>query len=413
MSVLNGKKILLGVSGGIAAYKTASLVRLFIKAGAHVQVIMTPASKDFVTPLTLATLSKNPVFSTFYESPDNFSTDESQVQGEGVWNNHVELALWADIMLIAPATANTLSKMASGTCDNLLLATYLSAKCPVYFAPAMDLDMYKHPSTLANFKALQDFGNLIIPAESGELASGLSGEGRMAEPENIVSFLEADIASKLPLKGKKILITAGPTYEAIDPVRFIGNHSSGKMGFDIALCAAQLGAKVLLVSGPTHCKVNNSGIQLLPVVSAQEMYDVCHTYFSSVDVAIAAAAVADYKPKNVASQKIKKLASEFSIELEKTVDILAYLGAVKKNQLVIGFALETENEIENAKLKIQKKNLDLIVLNSLQDEGAGFQKDTNKVTFIDKNFNIEPMELKSKEAVAADIINKVIDHFNA
>ena len=413
MSVLSGKKILLGISGGIAAYKTASLVRLFIKAGAHVQVIMTPASKDFVTPLTLATLSKNPVFSTFYESPDNFSTDESQVQGEGVWNNHVELALWADIMLIAPATANTLSKMASGTCDNLLSATYLSAKCPVYFAPAMDLDMYKHPSTLANFKALQDFGNLIIPAESGELASGLSGEGRMAEPENIVSFLEADIASKLPLKGKKILITAGPTYEAIDPVRFIGNHSSGKMGFDIALCAAQLGATVLLVSGPTHCKVNHSGIQLLPVVSAQEMYDVCHTYFSSVDVAIAAAAVADYKPKNVASQKIKKLASEFSIELEKTVDILAYFGAVKKNQLVIGFALETENEIENAKLKIQKKNLDLIVLNSLQDEGAGFQKDTNKVTFIDKNFNIEPMELKSKEAVAADIINKVIDHFNA
>ena len=413
MSVLNGKKILLGISGGIAAYKTASLVRLFIKAGAHVQVIMTPASKDFVTPLTLATLSKKPVFSTFYESPNNFSTDESQVQGEGVWNNHVELALWADIMLIAPATANTLSKMASGTCDNLLLATYLSAKCPVYFAPAMDLDMYKHPSTLANFKALHDFGNIIIPAESGELASGLSGEGRMAEPENIVSFLEADIASKLPLKGKKILITAGPTYEAIDPVRFIGNHSSGKMGFDIALCAAQLGAKVLLVSGPTHCKVNHSGIQLLPVVSAQEMYDVCHTYFSSVDVAIAAAAVADYKPKNVASQKIKKLASEFSIELEKTVDILAYLGAVKKNQLVIGFALETENEIENAKLKIQKKNLDLIVLNSLQDEGAGFQKDTNKVTFIDKNFNIEPMELKSKEAVAADIINKLIDHFNA
>lgn len=413
MSVLNGKKILLGISGGIAAYKTASLVRLFIKAGAHVQVIMTPASKDFVTPLTLATLSKNPVFSAFYESPDNFSTDESQVRGEGVWNNHVELALWADFMLIAPATANTLSKMASGTCDNLLLATYLSAKCPVYFAPAMDLDMYKHPSTLANFKALHDFENIIIPAESGELASGLSGEGRMAEPENIVSFLEADIASKLPLKGKKILITAGPTYEAIDPVRFIGNHSSGKMGFDIALCAAQLGATVLLVSGPTHCKVNHSGIQLLPVVSAQEMYDVCHTYFSSVDVAIAAAAVADYKPKNVASQKIKKLASEFSIELEKTVDILAYLGAVKKNQLVIGFALETENEIENAKLKIQKKNLDLIVLNSLQDEGAGFQKDTNKVTFIDKNFNIEPMELKSKEAVAADIINKLIDHFNA
>ncbi len=413
MSVLNGKKILLGVSGGIAAYKTASLVRLFIKAGAHVQVIMTPASKVFVTPLTLATLSKNPVYSTFYDTNDAASEDGQQSTKEGVWNNHVELALWADYMVIAPATANTMSKMASGTCDNLLLATYLSAKCPVYFAPAMDLDMYKHPSTLANFKTLADFGNTIIPAESGELASGLSGEGRMAEPENIVSFLEADLAIKLPLRGKKILITAGPTYEAIDPVRFIGNHSSGKMGYDIAFCAAQLGAKVLLVSGPTHCKVNHSGIQLLPVVSAQEMYDVCHTYFSSVDVAIAAAAVADYKPKNVASQKIKKLASEFSIELEKTVDILAYLGAVKKNQLVIGFALETENEIENAKLKIQKKNLDLIVLNSLQDEGAGFQKDTNKVTFIDKDFTIEPMELKSKEAVAADIINKVIDHFNA
>jgi phosphopantothenoylcysteine decarboxylase/phosphopantothenate--cysteine ligase len=413
MSVLNGKKILLGVSGGIAAYKTASLVRLFIKAGAHVQVIMTPASKVFVTPLTLATLSKNPVYSTFYDTPEDVSVEESLINGEGVWNNHVELALWADIMLIAPATANTLSKMASGTCDNLLLATYLSAKCPVYFAPAMDLDMYKHPSTLANFKALHEFGNTIIPAENGELASGLSGQGRMAEPENILAFIEADIANKLPLKGKKILVTAGPTYEAIDPVRFIGNHSSGKMGYDIAMCAAQLGASVLLVSGPTHCKANHTGIQILPVVSAQEMYDVCHTYFSQVDVAIAAAAVADYKPKNVASQKIKKSDAEFSIELEKTKDILAHLGDVKKNQLLIGFALETENEIENAKLKIQKKNLDLIVLNSLQDEGTGFQKETNKVTFIDKNFNIQPMELKSKEAVAADIINKVIAYFNA
>ena len=413
MSVLNGKKILLGVSGGIAAYKTASLVRLFIKAGAHVQVIMTPASKVFVTPLTLATLSKNPVYSTFYDTPEDVSADESQLNGEGVWNNHVELALWADLMLIAPTTANTLSKMASGTCDNLLLATYLSAKCPVYFAPAMDLDMYKHPSTLANFKALHEFGNTIIPAESGELASGLSGEGRMAEPENILAFIESDIADKLPLKGKKILVTAGPTYEAIDPVRFIGNHSSGKMGYDIALRAAQLGASVLLVSGPTHCKAIHTGIQILPVVSAQEMYDVCHTYFSQVDVAIAAAAVADYKPKNVASQKIKKSDAEFSIELEKTKDILYHLGDVKKNQMLIGFALETENEIENAKLKIQKKNLDLIVLNSLQDEGAGFQKETNKVTFIDKNFNIQPMELKSKEAVAADIINKVIAYFNA
>lgn len=401
MSVLNGKKILLGVSGGIAAYKTASLVRLFIKAGAHVQVIMTPASKDFVTPLTLSTLSKNPVHSSFFNQDDE----------DAVWNNHVELGLWADLMLIAPATANTLSKMATGNCDNLLIATYLSAKCPVYFAPAMDLDMYKHPSTISSFNALKQFGNIIIPAEKGELASGLSGEGRMAEPENIVAFLEADLESKLPLKGKKILITAGPTYEAIDPVRFIGNHSSGKMGFDIANQAANLGAEVILVSGPTHFRVKNSSIEVINVMSAQEMYEACHKYYENVDAAIAAAAVADYRPKEVALQKIKKNAEEFSIELEKTKDILLSLGAAKKDQFLIGFALETENEIENAKLKIQKKNLDLIVLNSLQDAGAGFKKETNKVTFIDKNFNIEPMELKSKEFVAVDILNKVVSHF--
>ncbi|SFD81303.1 bifunctional phosphopantothenoylcysteine decarboxylase/phosphopantothenate--cysteine ligase CoaBC [Flavobacterium phragmitis] len=402
MSVLNGKKVLLGVSGGIAAYKTASLVRLFIKAGAHVQVIMTPASKDFVTPLTLSTLSKNPVHSSFFNQDDE----------EAVWNNHVELALWADIMLIAPATANTLSKMTTGNCDNLLIAAYLSAKCPVYFAPAMDLDMYKHPSTVASFNALKHFGNIMIPAETGELASGLSGEGRMAEPENIVAFLEADLESKLPLKGKKILVTAGPTYEAIDPVRFIGNHSSGKMGFDIANEAANLGAEVFLIAGPTHYKAKNASIKVVDVVSAQEMYDACHLYFNDVDAAIAAAAVADYRPKVVASQKIKKSDAEFSIELEKTKDILSSLGAIKKNQFLIGFALETENEIENAKLKIQKKNLDLIVLNSLQDKGAGFKKETNKVTFIDKNFEIEPMELKSKESVAADILNKVMLHFS-
>ncbi|UPZ14059.1 bifunctional phosphopantothenoylcysteine decarboxylase/phosphopantothenate--cysteine ligase CoaBC [Flavobacterium humidisoli] len=402
MSVLNGKKILLGVSGGIAAYKTATLVRLFIKAGAHVQVIMTPASKDFVTPLTLSTLSKNPVHSNFFNQDDE----------EAVWNNHVELALWADFMLVAPATANTLSKMATGNCDNLLIATYLSAKCPVYFAPAMDLDMYKHPSTLSSFTALKQYGNIMIPAESGELASGLSGEGRMAEPENIVAFLEADLESKLPLKGKKILVTAGPTYEAIDPVRFIGNHSSGKMGFDIANEAASLGAEVFLVAGPTHLKAKNSLIKVIDVVSAQEMYDACHLHFNEVDAAIAAAAVADYRPKFVADQKIKKNTVEFSIDLEKTKDILSSLGAIKKNQFLIGFALETENEIENAKLKIQKKNLDLIVLNSLQDKGAGFKKETNKVTFIDKNFEIEPMELKSKESVAADILNKVILHFS-
>ncbi len=413
MSVLSGKKVLLGISGGIAAYKTASLVRLFIKAGAHVQVIMTPASKDFITPLTLSTLSKNPVHSSFYNEDDDPSHTGEQAKQNAEWNNHVELGLWADLIVIAPATANTMSKMVNGNCDNLLIATYLSAKCPVYFAPAMDLDMYKHPSTIASFDALKSFGNFIIPAESGELASGLSGEGRMAEPENIIAFLEADLESKLPLKGKKILITAGPTYEAIDPVRFIGNHSTGKMGFDIAICASNMGAEVILVSGPTHLAVNNTNIMLIRVVSAQQMYDVCHQYYNNVDVAIAAAAVADYRPKNVADQKIKKNDAEFSIELEKTKDILASLGELKQNQFLIGFALETENEIENAKLKIQKKNLDLIVLNSLQDEGAGFGKPTNKITFIDKSFVVEPMELKSKEEVALDIINKVIQQYHA
>ncbi|WP_396195226.1 bifunctional phosphopantothenoylcysteine decarboxylase/phosphopantothenate--cysteine ligase CoaBC [Flavobacterium sp.] len=401
MSVLSGKKILLGVSGGIAAYKTATLVRLFIKAGADVQVVMTPASKDFVTPLTLSTLSKNPVHSTFYKEEDE----------NGLWNNHVELGLWADLMLIAPATANTLSKMVNGNCDNLLIATYLSAKCPVYFAPAMDLDMYKHPSTLAGFQTLKQFGNTIIPAESGELASGLSGEGRMAEPENIIAFIEKDLENQLPLKGKNILITAGPTYEAIDPVRFIGNHSTGKMGFDIAESAAKSGANVILVSGPTALEVKNSNIKLVRVTSASQMFEACHQFYKEVDVAICAAAVADYKPKYTANQKIKKSDNSFTIELEKTKDILASLGEIKQNQFLIGFALETENEIENAKLKIQKKNLDLIVLNSLQDQGAGFATATNKVTIIDSQFVVEPMPLKSKEAVADDIINKVILHY--
>jgi phosphopantothenoylcysteine decarboxylase / phosphopantothenate---cysteine ligase len=376
-------------------------LRLFIKAGAQVQVIMTPASVDFVTPLTLSTLSKNPVYINFFNEEDESS----------LWNNHVELGLWADYMVIAPATANTMSKMVNGNCDNLLIATYLSAKCPVYFAPAMDLDMYKHPSTLASFQALKRFGNTIIPAESGELASGLSGEGRMAEPENIIAFLEKDIESKLPLKGKKILVTAGPTYEAIDPVRFIGNHSSGKMGFDIAEAAANFGAEVILVSGPTYLKAKNTSINLIRVTSAEEMYQTCHEYFNMVDVAIAAAAVADYRPKNVASQKIKKNDASFTIELEKTKDILASLGQIKRNQFLIGFALETENEIEHAKQKIQKKNLDLIVLNSLNDDGAGFGKPTNRVTFIDRDFNIEPQALKSKEEVAVDIVNKIVKYY--
>jgi len=403
MSVLSGKKILLGISGGIAAYKTANLVRLLIKAGAQVQVVMSPASLHFVTPLTLATLSKRPVYSTFYDEEDE----------KGLWNNHVELGLWGDLMLIAPATANTLSKMANGTCDNLLIATYLSAKCPVYFAPAMDLDMCKHPSTLESFHKLEAFGNIIIPAENGELASGLSGEGRLAEPENIVAFLEKDLLRQLPLKGKKIMVTAGPTYEAIDPVRFIGNHSSGKMGFDIALQAANKGAEVVLISGPTHLQIDHAQVTVVPVVSAQEMYDACHQYYNAMDVAIAAAAVADYRPKNKAPQKIKKDDATLSLTLEKTADILASLGKQKTHQFLIGFALETENEIENATLKIQKKNLDLIVLNSLNDEGAGFAQPTNKVTFIDRNFTIEPMELKSKEAVAFDIVTKIIQHYEA
>lgn len=403
MSVLSGKKIILGVTGGIAAYKTAHLVRLFIKAGAQVRIVMTPASIDFITPLTLSTLSKNPVVSEFY----------SEEEENELWNNHVELGLWADLMIIAPATANSLSKMANGNCDNLLIATYLSAKCPVYFAPAMDLDMYKHPSTLDSFSKLNKFGNIMIPAEKGELASGLLGEGRMAEPENIVAFIEADILEKLPLKGKKVLVTAGPTHEAIDPVRFIGNNSSGKMGFDIANELANNGAEVILVSGPTHLNVSNSSIELIRVKSAEEMYNVCHNHFDNVDVAIAAAAVADYRPKNVASQKIKKSDAAFIIELEKTKDILASLGEKKKNQFLIGFALETENEIEHAKQKIQKKNLDLIVLNSLNDKGAGFGYPTNKVTFIDNKGKIEPMDLKSKEEVALDIVTKLIQHYNA
>ena len=398
MSILSGKKILLGVTAGIAAYKSASLVREFIKAGATVKVVMTPASKDFVTPLTLSTLSKNPVESHFYEKDND----------NELWNNHVDLGLWADLFVIAPATANTMSKMANGTCDNLLLATYLSAKCPVYVAPAMDLDMYKHQSTVNTFKTLESFGNTIIPSTSGELASGLVGEGRMAEPEDIANFIAADILSQLPLKGKKVLITAGPTYEAIDPVRFIGNHSSGKMGFELAKAAANLGAEVILVTGPTHLSVSHSLIQVIPVVSAENMYNACHKHFKMVDIAIAAAAVADYRPKEVAVNKIKKKTSTLTLELEKTKDILASLGEIKTHQLLVGFALETNNEIENAKSKLKRKHLDLIVLNSLNDKGAGFKSATNKVTLIDKSEKIKAFELKSKTEVAIDIINEII-----
>ncbi|HEY5689516.1 MAG TPA: bifunctional phosphopantothenoylcysteine decarboxylase/phosphopantothenate--cysteine ligase CoaBC [Yeosuana sp.] len=403
MSILSGKNILLGISAGIAAYKTASLVRLLVKVGANVKVVMTPASKDFVTPLTLSTLSKNPVYSSFTSDEDD----------NPVWNNHVDIGLWADLMLIAPATANTLSKMANGVCDNLLLATYLSAKCPVYFAPTMDLDMYKHPSTLGSFKVLKNYRNIMIPATSGELASGLVGEGRMAEPEDIVTFIENDILGKLPLKGKKVLITAGPTYEAIDPVRFIGNHSSGKMGYEIAKAAANSGAEIILISGPTNETVAHNLITTIPVVSAEEMYIAAHKYYPKTDIAILSAAVADFKPKHVATQKIKKKENTLSIELENTKDILASLGAIKKHQFLVGFALETNNELENAKGKLKAKNLNLIVLNSLNDKGAGFKTETNKVTFIDDKENVHEFQLKSKAQVAADLINEIIKQINA
>jgi len=403
MSILSGKNMLIGVTAGIAAYKITYLVRLFIKAGANVQVVMTPASKDFVTPLTLSTLSKNPVHSTFYEKKDE----------NELWNNHVDLALWADYLVIAPATANTMSKMANGTCDNLLLATYLSAKCKVYFAPAMDLDMYNHSSTKDNLDKLESFGNVMIPAESGELASGLLGEGRMAEPETILSFIENDIISGLPLKGKKVLLTAGPTFEAIDPVRFIGNHSSGKMGFELAKEAANLGAEVILISGPSNEKIDNSLIKRIDVVSAEEMYQATHQFYKEIDIAILAAAVADYKPASIASQKIKKSDASLTIELTKTKDILASLGNKKQHQFLVGFALETNNELENAKGKLKRKNLDLIVLNSLQDKGAGFKKVTNKVTLIDREENITAFELKSKAEVAQDIFNEILNRINA
>lgn len=408
MTVLSGKNILLGVTGGIAAYKSAFLVRLLVKKGANVKVVMTSSAKEFVTPLTLSTLSKNEVFSSFTEeNPDPQSVKEPK------WNNHVDLALWADYMLIAPATANTLSKMAHGACDNFLLAVYLSADCPVFYAPAMDLDMYKHPTTEETFKKLDSFGNIQIPAAFGELASGLVGQGRMAEPDEIVSFLERDILKRLPLKGKRIMITAGPTYEAIDPVRFIGNHSSGKMGYALAEEAASLGAEVILISGPVNLKLNNDLVKIERVTSAAEMYEIAHKYFPSCNIAILSAAVADYKPSQVAKEKIKKKEGNMTIELTKTQDILLSLGKIKKDQYLVGFALETENEEENAKLKLKKKNLDLIVLNSLRDEGAGFQKDTNKVTLISKDNKLHPFPVKPKSEVAKDILEYIIDKSHA
>lgn len=399
----NGRHVLLGITGGIAAYKTTFLVRLLIKAGAEVKVVMTESAGSFVSALTLATLSKNPVLT-------EFTREEDQTVD---WNNHVELGLWADLMVIAPATANTLSKMANGVCDNLLLATYLSAKCPVYIAPAMDLDMYKHPSTKASLEKLESFGNTIIPAESGELASGLDGEGRMAEPENIIAFIEKHLSTGLPLHKKKVLITAGPTYEAIDPVRFVGNHSSGLMGFELAKRAALLGAEVILVTGPSHLQAEQPGIKRVDVVSSEEMFNAVHEHFANVDIAIAAAAVADYRPENIAAQKMKKKSEDMALKLVKTKDILKSMGEKKKKQFLIGFALETENEVENAKEKLVKKNLDAIVLNSLNDPGAGFGTPTNKITFIDKNSGLKTFDMKTKAEVARDIWNEILERYNA
>ncbi|AOR25491.1 phosphopantothenoylcysteine decarboxylase [Formosa sp. Hel3_A1_48] len=403
MSILRGKNILLGISAGIAAYKTASLVRLFVKSGAHVRVVMTPSAKEFVTPLTLSTLSDHPVLSDFTDENDD----------NAVWNNHVELGLWADLFIVAPATANTLSKMASGNSDNFLIATYLSAKCPVYFAPAMDLDMYKHPTTKNALDKLQSYGNILIPSAFGELASGLVGMGRMAEPETIVGTIEQHLLEGLPLYGKKILVTAGPTHEAIDPVRYIGNHSSGRMGFEIANTAAQLGAEVILISGPTHYKALYDSIQTIPITSARDMYDAAHQYFKDVDAAILSAAVADYRPKFPAVSKLKKKSSSLVLELEKTEDVLASLGEIKEKQLLIGFALETENEVANAIKKLKAKNLDLIILNSLNDDGAGFGGSTNKISIIDKDLNQTNYPLKSKSEVADDIINELIKRVHA
>jgi len=395
--LLKGKKIILGVTGSIAAYKAAIFVRLLVKEEAEVKVIMTNSACDFITPLTLSTLSKNPVLI-------DFKKDKT-----GEWNNHVDLGLWADTIIMAPASANTIGKMANGLCDNLLLATYLSARCPVFFAPAMDLDMYQHPSVLANIQKLIGFGNHLIEAEHGELASGLIGQGRMAEPENLVAYLSDFFASKSALKGKKVMITAGPTYEAIDPVRFIGNHSTGKMGFALAEAAANHGAEVTLISGPTHLSIEHSNIKLIRVKSGNEMYEACSKANQFSDINIMAAAVADYTPKTVANQKIKKKGDAMTIELVKTTDIAKSLGAIKKStQLNVGFALETEAELEHAQQKIKSKNFDLIVLNSLNDKGAGFGHDTNKITIIDNQNNIQHFELKSKREVAKDIINAIV-----
>ena len=397
--MLQNKKILLGITGSIAAYKAAGLTRLLVKAGAEVKIVMTPSAKDFVTPLSLSTLSKNPVLAELTENDS--------------WANHVMLGRWADVMVIAPLSCNTLAKMASGLCDNLLMAVYLSATCPVVVAPAMDEDMWHHGTTKNNLQTLKTFGNHIIPVENGELASGLVGEGRMAEPESIVNWLNGFFLNNNELTGKKVLITAGPTYEKIDPVRFIGNHSTGKMGVAIAEEMKKRGGDVTLVLGPSNVKVN-VGINTIHVTSAAEMFSACEKVFPAVDIAIMSAAVADYTPVHVANQKIKKTENDFAVPLTKTKDILKTLGGLKtKSQVLVGFALETNNEKENALQKLQSKNADMIILNSLQDAGAGFGHDTNKITIFDKTGKAYPFDIKSKKEVASDIVNTIIQQFYA
>ncbi len=394
---MEGRNVILGITGGIAAYKAAILVRLLVKEGAQVQVVMTKTAKEFISPLTLATLSKKPILIEFF-NPEN-----------GDWNSHVDLGLWADILLIAPATANTIGKAAGGIADNLLLTTYLSAKCPVFWAPTMDLDMYNHPTVRRNIEILKSFGNTIIEAETGELASGLVGKGRMAEPESIIAVLKNFFNQKKIFSGKKVLITAGPTYENIDPVRYIGNRSSGKMGFALADVLYELGADVTIVAGPVKIKPENAGVRVVSVNCAEHMLEKTKELFADSQIIIFAAAVSDYKPKEILDTKIKKNDDTLILELVKNPDIAAVLAKMKKDtQITVGFALETDNELENAQLKLERKNFDFIVLNSMKDAGAGFEGDTNKITIVDKRNIIQKFELKTKKEVARDIVQKII-----
>lgn len=398
--MLKGKHIILGITGSIAAYKAAYIIRSLVKKGAEVQVVITPSGKEFITPLTLATLSSHPVISEFFSNRD------------GTWNSHVDLGLWADVMLIAPATASTIGKMANGIADNMLVTTYLSCKAPVFVAPAMDLDMFAHPTTQQNLDRLRSFGNRIIEPASGELASHLVGKGRMEEPDKIIEVLEEFFSEQQELKGKKIVITAGPTYEKIDPVRFIGNYSSGKMGYALAEACANRGAEVILVSGPVSLSTHHPAIKRIDVESADEMYEATVHAFQEANAAILCAAVADYRPENKAEQKIKREKDEeLMLRLVANKDIAAALGSMKKDgQVLVGFALETQNGVQHATGKLERKNLDFIVLNSLSDAGAGFRCDTNKVSILERNGLITEYALKSKTEVAGDIVNKLVDY---